>query len=61
MAIIGKRDHHRPLRIRDTIKRSLWQYSIDGAHIKLDNGVEYTSEEMKAFKFVQPPRKEKAE
>ena len=58
-AIIGKREHHRPYRIKDTLKRALWTYSLDDSHVKLDNGVEYSSEDMKAFKFTYKPRKEK--
>lgn len=29
----------------------MWSYSIEDSHVKLDNGVEYTSEDMKAFTF----------
>mmetsp|Transcript_4743 Transcript_4743/g.5183 ORF Transcript_4743/g.5183 Transcript_4743/m.5183 type:complete len:141 (-) Transcript_4743:95-517(-) len=55
----GKRQNFRPLRIRDTLKRALWNYSVDNSQAKLDNGVVYTSDEMKTFKFSQPAKEEK--
>ena len=42
----GKKDNETPIRIRNGLKRSTWQYDINGSNAILDNGIEYSAEEM---------------
>lgn len=42
----GKPQNEFPIAIAGTAKRGTWNYDISKSHVKLDNGVEYTAEEM---------------
>ena len=58
---MGKQNNQVPIQIRSGLKRGVWNYSVNNSSALLDNGVEYTAEELNDYKsaITYQPREEK--